>query len=189
MIAPRGRRSRRGAVVSFDAMSRLAPNAVWTLVFILGCSSSRLLAPGTRAPTFEALDQDAHRHRLGDDRGHPVVLYFYPRDGTPGCTREACSFRDVWNRFLDIGARVLGVSTDDVASHASFAREHHIPFPLLADPDGTIVRAYGVGRILGMASRVTYLIDGEGIVRRVFPDVDPGVHATELLEAIHALVP
>lgn len=159
------------------------------LVLTFGCSSSRLLAPGARAPEFHALDQDGRDRRLADERGHAVVLYFYPRDATPGCTREACSFRDVWSRFVEVGAQVLGVSTDDVASHAAFAREHRLPFPLLADPDGSITRLYGVGRTFGLASRVTYVIDRDGVIRRIFPDVDPGVHATEVLDAIHSLAP
>jgi thioredoxin-dependent peroxiredoxin len=153
----------------------------------LGCASSHLLAPGMPAPDFRSRDQNGREHTLVENRGHTVVLFFYPRDGTPGCTREACSLRDVWNRFEAVDARVFGVSTDDVASHASFAREHHLTFPLLADPDSVIVRAYGVGRTLGMASRITYLIDREGVIRQVFPDVDPGVHAMQLLEAIGQL--
>ncbi len=160
---------------------------VWALALTLGCSSTRLLAPGARAPEFRASDQSGHERSLSECRGRPVVLYFYPRDATPGCTREACSFRDVWGRFEAVGAQVFGVSTDDVASHAAFAREHRLPFPLLADPDGVIVRAYGVGRTLGMASRITYLIDREGVIRRVFPDVDPGVHAQQVLDAIAEL--
>jgi peroxiredoxin len=113
-----------------------------TIVFsvTLGCASSHLLAPGMCAPDFRARDQSGRERTLVENRGHTVVLFFYPRDGTPGCTREACSLRDVWNRFEAVDARVLGVSTDDVASHATFAREHHLTFPLLADPDSVIVR-------------------------------------------------
>lgn len=161
----------------------------WVVALTLGCASSNLLAPGARAPDFRAQDQRNETVTLAAQRGHPVVLYFYPRDATPGCTREACAFRDVWARFEAVDARVLGVSTDDVASHASFAREHRLPFPLLADPDRAIMGAYGVGRVFGMASRVTFLIDREGVIRRVFPDVDPGVHATQVLDAIAALPP
>ena len=170
-------------------MNSVGRRGAWVLVVTLGCTSSRLLAPGARAPEFQALDQEGRTHRLSDDRGHPVVLYFYPRDATPGCTREACAFRDVWGRFEEVGARLLGVSTDSVASHATFAREHHLPFPLLADTDGDIVRAYGIGRTFGLAARVTYVIDREGVIRRIFPDVDPGVHAAEVLDAVHALAP
>src|SRR5262245_22865711 len=104
-----------------------------------------LLAARARAPGFAARDQDGHTRTLTEFRGRAVVLYFYPRDGTPGCTREACAFRDVWRRLAATGAQVLGVSTDDVAAHARFAREHHLPFPLLADPGGRIADLYGVG--------------------------------------------
>src|SRR6185369_3328645 len=109
-----------------------------------------LLAPPTRAPEFDAPDQDGRVHRLAEFRGRVVVLYFYPRDGTPGCTREACAFRDAWQRLAATGAQVLGVSADDVRSHASFAREHRLQFPLLADTEGAVVRSYGVGRTFGM---------------------------------------
>jgi peroxiredoxin len=121
-------------------MTRSALHGTIVLSVTLGCASSHLLAPGMRAPDFRARDQSGRERTLVENRGHTVVLFFYPRDGTPGCTREACSLRDIWNRFEAVDARVLGVSTDDVASHATFAREHHLTFPLLADPDGVIVR-------------------------------------------------
>jgi peroxiredoxin Q/BCP len=111
-------------------------------------------------------------------------LYFYPRDGTPGCTREACAFRDAWTRLAATGAQVIGVSSDDVASHARFAREHHLSFPLLSDDGGAIARAYGVRRTFGLESRVTFIIDAEGRVARVFANVDPAVHADQVIAAL-----
>ncbi|MBP7683239.1 MAG: peroxiredoxin [Deltaproteobacteria bacterium] len=126
-------------------------------------------------------DQANTLRTLADYRGRPLVLYFYPRDGTPGCTREACAFRDAWGRYGAAGVQVVGVSTDSVESHAAFAREHELPFPLLADVDGALAEAFGVGTRLGMASRVTFLIDAEGIIRGLIEDVDPGVHAADVL--------
>lgn len=148
---------------------------------------ARLLTAGTRAPAVSAPDQDGHVRTLAEFRGHPVVLYFYPRDATPGCTVEASGFRDAWARYQAAGAQVLGVSFDDVASHARFAHDQRLPFPLLADPRGEIVASYGVPHSGSFASRVTFLIDREGVVRRVFPQVDPGAHADEVLQAIQAL--
>lgn len=146
-----------------------------------------LLAVGAHAPAISAQDQDGHTRTLAEFHGHPVVLYFYPRDATPGCTTEACGFRDAWARYQSAGAQVLGVSFDDVASHQRFAHDQHLPFPLLADPHGVIVGHYGVPHSGSFASRVTFLIDGQGVVRHVYPNVDPSVHATEVLTAIQAL--
>jgi peroxiredoxin Q/BCP len=146
-----------------------------------------LLQPAALAPDFVAPDQDAHPRALAEFRGRPVVLYFYPKDGTPGCTKEACAFRDAWKRYEAASAVVLGVSRDSVEKHRAFATEHALPFPLLADESGAICEKYGVRSTLGYASRVTFLIDRDGRVARVFPDVDPGVHAEELLAAIAAL--
>lgn len=150
-------------------------------------SERNALAPGAAAPDLSARDQSGTLRTLREFRGKVVVLYFYPRDGTPGCTREACAFRDAWDRLSAAGAQVVGVSTDSVESHREFADAHRIQFPLLADTDGRVCARYGVGSRLGMAERVTYLIDTQGVVRRVFPSVDPAVHVTEVLAAIEAL--
>lgn len=146
-----------------------------------------LVEVGERAPAFQVPDQAGRDRTLAEFAGQPVVLYFYPKDATPGCTREACAFRDAWDRLQAAGAVVLGVSRDDVASHARFAREHDLPFPLLADTDGEVVRAYGVGESFGMPNRVTFLIGPDGLVRRVYPRVDPGVHADEVIAALREL--
>lgn len=151
------------------------------------CSHGGLLAVGTTAPDRVLQDQSGASTSLASFRGSPLVVYFYPRDGTPGCTREACAFRDSWDRYEQAGVRIVGVSTDDVASHARFAREHDLPFPLLADVDGALARAFGVRQHLGMDSRVTFVLDGEGVVRSVFREVDPGVHAEEILAEIARL--
>lgn len=148
-----------------------------------------LLPERSAAPDFTARDQANAPRTLREFRGRPVVLFFYPRDGTPGCTREACAFRDAWARFSNVGAQVLGVSGDDVPSHERFAREHRLQFPLLADTDGSIANAYGVGRFLGMASRVTFVLAPDGTVARVFPNVDPAIHADEVLRVVQSVAP
>ena len=146
-----------------------------------------LLAEHATAPDFSAPDQNGRTRTLREFRGHAVVLFFYPRDGTAGCTREACAFRDAWQRLEQAGGQVVGVSTDDVESHARFATEHGLQFPLLADSSGNILRAYGVGTTLGMASRVTFVIGPDGRVVRVFPDVDPAIHANEVIQVLQTL--
>lgn len=147
------------------------------------------LAIGSPAPEFMLQDQSGRVRTLSEYRGHAVVLYFYPRDATPGCTTEACAFRDAWDRLQAAGAVVLGVSTDDAISHNRFRDEHHLPFDLLSDPDETAAGAYGVPVRMGFAARQTFLIDAQGNLARVWPDVDPGVHADEVLAAIAALPP
>lgn len=137
--------------------------------------------------------KDGQLH-LSDLRGHTVVLYFYPKDDTPGCTAEACSFRDANHRMQKQGIKVLGISTDDEASHRRFAEKYGLPFPLLADTDTSVSQAYGVygeknlyGKKYIGVSRVTFLIDKEGVVRKVWRRVKPAEHADEVLEAVEAL--
>jgi peroxiredoxin Q/BCP len=124
---------------------------------------------------------------LSENRGKPSVVYFYPKDDTPGCTKEACAFRDTWARFSERGVVIFGVSRDSAASHATFLEEHALPFPLVADETGAVQAAYGVPSRFGMAARVTFLVDGSGRIAHVWPDVDPGVHATQVLAAIDEL--
>jgi thioredoxin-dependent peroxiredoxin len=161
---------------------------------LIGCGARQrtdggkgLLPEGTAAPDLRATDQDGKAHAITDERGHPLVVYFYPRDATPGCTKEACAFRDVWKKFEAAGVQVFGVSSDDQASHAAFAREHKLTFPLLSDVDNTWAKAFGVPSTLGMYSRVTFLLDPSGKVAKVYPDVDPGVHAERVLADAAAL--
>jgi peroxiredoxin Q/BCP len=151
------------------------------------------LKEGDPAPPFSAVAQDGRRVSLADFKGRPVVLYFYPRDHTPGCTREACAFRDAFAEFQKRGAVVLGVSVDDVASHRRFAEKHALPFLLLADPDKAIVRAYGVwgtktflGRKFQGTHRVTFLIGPDGRIRNIWRKVKPDTHAAEVLAALEA---
>lgn len=124
---------------------------------------------GDVAPDFTLTSHTGEQVSLHDHRGRWVVLYFYPADDTPGCTKEACSFRDSYEDFTDAGAVVIGVSGDDLDSHRAFAEKHQLPFTLLSDDDGSLRRAYGVGKTLGLLpGRVTYVIDPEGVVREVY---------------------
>ena len=156
----------------------------------LGCGGApvvgpTLLAEGADAPDFMALDQAGEPRQLSLlRRRRPLVLFFYPRDGTPGCTEEACAFRDAWQRLQATGAAVVGVSTDGVETHRAFAEEHELPFPLLSDPDGAALARYGVPSMMGLAARVTFVIDRDGRIARVYPNVDPAVHLTEVLATL-----
>jgi peroxiredoxin Q/BCP len=125
---------------------------------------------GDAAPEFDLTDGAGKRVRLSDFRGkRNVVLYFYPKDDTPGCTKEACSFRDSYQSFTDAGAEVIGVSSDDGASHQKFAEKFHLPFTLVSDTGGGVRKRYGVPATLGLLpGRVTFVIDRDGIVRHVF---------------------
>jgi len=142
------------------------------------------LVAGEAAPDFELPDQNGDMHSLEDYRDEWVALYFYPKDDTPGCTTEACEFRDDIFKFRRMGAQVLGVSLDDEASHKEFSEKFGLPFPLLADPEGTTADAYGVKtRWLGIsvAKRQTFLIDPQGRIAKHYADVDPETHSAELL--------
>lgn len=145
---------------------------------------------GSDAPDFRLQDQDGEWHTLSDYEGQWVVLYFYPKDETPGCTTEACNFRDEIYRYRDLGAVVLGVSLDDVESHAEFAEKYELPFPLLADIEKQASQKYGVLASLGpisYASRQTFLINPAGEIARHYEDVDPEIHAQQVLDDLHAL--
>jgi len=142
---------------------------------------------GDAAPDFDLPDARGRRVRLADFKGkRGVVLYFYPKDDTPGCTKEACSFRDSYEEFRDAGAEVIGVSSDSEASHRSFAEKYRLPFVLVADAGGELRRRYGVPSTLGLLpGRVTYVIDREGIVRHVFnSQLQAAKHVDEALAVL-----
>ncbi len=149
-----------------------------------------MIKEGNVAPQFTATNTNGETIRLKDLRGKKVVLYFYPKDDTPGCTKEACSFRDEFSEFKKQGIEVIGVSTDSEASHKKFTTKYKLPFTLLADTDHSIADAYGVygekkfmGRTYMGVKRMTFLIDEKGKVKKVFEKVKPEEHAREVLEA------
>lgn len=142
------------------------------------------IVAGDAAPGFELPDQNGDLHALEDYRDGWVALYFYPKDDTPGCTTEACEFRDDIFKFRRMNTQIIGVSLDDEASHKEFAEKYALPFPLLADPEGTTADAYGVKtKWLGMsmAKRQTFLIDPHGNIAKHYENVDPDTHSAELL--------
>lgn len=156
-----------------------------------GSTASRPGSPlgaGSAAPDVAGSDQSGSTVRLKDLRGKPVLVFFYPKAGTPGCTKEACAFRDVWQRYQAAGIRVVGVSHDSVSDQAAFAREHGFKFPLVSDTEGTWGAAFGVPlRIWKFYSRISFLIGRDGKVAKTYLDVDPGVHASQVLADAQAL--
>jgi peroxiredoxin Q/BCP len=148
------------------------------------------LKPGDDAPAFELLDQHSRVHKLSDYRGQWLVLYFYPRDDTPGCTTEACEFRDDVFMLKRMGVALLGISTDDVKSHQEFAEKYHLPFSLLSDPDGEVAREYGSLTNLGLlkfAKRHTFVIDPDNRVAKVYRNVQPKTHSDQVIADLKAL--
>jgi thioredoxin-dependent peroxiredoxin len=150
-----------------------------------------LLAVGTPAPEFTTTDQDGKKRSLSDFKGKKVILYFYPKDNTPGCTKEACAFRDHFAEFRQLGVEILGVSVDHEKSHKSFVQKYDLPFTLLTDTEKRLVEAYGVwgeknlyGKKYLGTNRVTYLIDEAGKIAAVFPKVRPDKHAEEILASL-----
>lgn len=143
-------------------------------------TSRSMLERGDTAPDITARDQDGETVTLSEIDGR-IILYVYPKDDTPGCTTEACAFRDAIDRFRERDLTVLGVSTDTADSHARFAAKHDLPFRLLADPDHTIIDAYGVPIHRGHAARVTFVIGPDRTIERVYPDVDPEAHVDTIL--------
>jgi peroxiredoxin Q/BCP len=152
------------------------------------------LQAGIKAPEFSLPDEDGTLHKLSDYLGKPVLLYFYPRDDTPGCTTEACNFRDDYSAYESSGVVIFGVSGDDEKSHTKFKQKYELPFHLLADSEKQVVKLYDVwgkkkmyGREFDGIFRTTYLIDAEGKIARVFEKVKPAAHSAEVLKAIEEL--
>lgn len=146
---------------------------------------------GDKAPDFTAKDQNGKTVSLSDFKGKPVILYFYPKDDTPGCTAEACSFRDNYQSLLGKGYAVIGVSTDDEKSHKKFETKFSLPFPLIADPDKKIVEAYGVwveknmyGKKYMGTARTTFLIDANGIITKVIDKVDTQNSSQQVIDLL-----
>ena len=145
------------------------------------------LQAGSPAPLFETRDQYDHPFRLADRKGVWTVLYFYPKDGTPGCTKQACAFRDSLKPIQELGAQVYGVSRGDIKSHARFTRKHGLTFPLLADPEGRVVALYGAKGMLGWAKRWTFLIGPDLVIRHVERNVDPAADAERVAAKLKEL--
>lgn len=140
---------------------------------------------GEAAPDFDLPDQNGVQHTLKGYAGKWLVLYFYPKDDTPGCTQEACAFRDDLHKLTALGAQVVGISVDDSDSHAEFAKKYHLPFPLLADKTAAVAAKYGALTNLGLikfAKRYTFLIDPQGKVAKVYMKVETSKHSTEIIE-------
>ncbi len=145
---------------------------------------------GAAAPDFNLLDQAGQPHQLKNYAGKWLVLYFYPKDDTPGCTQEACAFRDDLSKLTQLGAQVVGISVDDGASHAEFAKKYHLPFPLLADKSTEVAARYGALRdmvVFKIAKRYTFLIDPQGKVAKVYEKVETSKHSTEIIEDLKQL--
>ena len=162
--------------------------AVGFLLMILALKSnaaSKLPKVGDIAPTFSLADQTGKIRKLEDYSGKWVVLYFYPKDDTPGCTKEACSFRDDLKQLEKLGAQIIGVSVDDSDSHAKFASKYHLPFPLLADQDAKVAESYGAVNnllIIKIAKRYTFLIDPSGKIAEIYLDVNTSRHSQEIID-------
>jgi thioredoxin-dependent peroxiredoxin len=157
-----------------------------SLALAAGCSKAPAPAEdlvGRAAPDFSAPAQDGTSFHLAAARGKPVVLYFYPKDETPGCTKEACSFRDSWAPLASTGAVLVGISADPPDSHKAFADHWKLPFTLVSDPDGSIARQYGVP-FEGRHKRQTIVIGRDGTIRKAYRAVDVGVHAGQILDDV-----
>lgn len=150
---------------------------------------AKALANGDPAPLIALPDQTGIERRSDQLNGRPLVLFFYPKDDTPGCTAEACAFRDSHGELTELGAEVWGVSGDDTESHRRFAERHNLPYPLLVDRGNRLRQAFGVPAVLGLLpGRVTYVIDGQGVIRHVFNNLlDGAAHRREAIEAVRRI--
>jgi peroxiredoxin Q/BCP len=168
-----------------------------SLFVVLACNSQvkrpdggeGLLSMGATAPDFSATTKAGEPTKLSSliADHEPVIVYFYPKDETPGCTKEACAFRDAWTKFTNKHVGLVGVSRDTEQSHREFVKTHNLPFPLAADEDGKIAASYGVKSTLGMSQRVSFLVGRDGKIAKVWPKVDPAIHADEVLAQVDAL--
>ena len=154
----------------------------------------KMIQEKTKAPDFNLLDEDGNSHTLSEYKGTPLILYFYPKDNTPGCTTEACNFRDDYSAYEKAKVTILGVSPDSVKSHKKFKEKYQLPFTLLSDPDHTVCEAYGVwaekqmmGKKYMGILRTTFVINKDGVVEKVFEGVKPSEHSKEVLAVVKNL--
>jgi len=183
-----------GAIVAFGCSREPAPTAVaapsaspspaiTATASATPSVAAAVPAVGDPAPQIVATASNGQKIDLTAMKGKHVVVYFYPKDDTPGCTKEACAFRDAWAKLEKASIVVVGVSHDDDASHKAFAEKHKLPFALVADNDGSIAKRFAVPEIKpGIYSRVSYLVGPDGKIKKIYPKVDPGLHADEILE-------
>lgn len=158
--------------------------------FISVSRAGTLPKDGDKAPDFNLPDAKGELHQLSNYANKWLVLYFYPKDDTPGCTKEACSFRDDLAQLDKLGAQVVGISVDDSNSHAKFAEKYHLPFPLLADKDGKVADSYGALTnlfIIKLAKRYTFLIDPQGVIVKTYLSVDTSRHSQEIIDDLKKL--
>jgi thioredoxin-dependent peroxiredoxin len=153
-------------------------------------ANDSLLPVGASAPEVVGKDPAGAAVKLSSQKGHFAVVYFYPKDETAGCTKEACAFRDASDKFVKAGVTIFAVSRDDDASHKGFRDHYHLPFPMVADTSGALQNAYGVSSVMpgvNLSARVTFLVGPDGKIARVWPKVDPVVNAKEVLDVVAAL--
>jgi peroxiredoxin Q/BCP len=146
-----------------------------------------LVQSGTKSPDFSLPDHDGKTHQLSSYRGHFVLVYFYPKDFTPGCTKEACAIRDEYKNFEKNDIKVFGISSDSGGSHKKFIEKYHLPFPLLSDPEKKVIKSFGAVGAVGKTMRVSILINPEGDIIKTYPHVDPAAHAKEILADIKSM--
>lgn len=171
-------------------MMRLKTFLILLVAFVNPALADEVPAVGSVAPQFSLPEQSGKLMTLESLRGKWVVLYFYPKNDTPGCTEEACSFRDDMGQLTALGARIVGVSIAETESNAEFAKKYHLPFPLLADRDGEVAKRYGAfsdWKIARFARRYTFLIDPEGRIAKVYLKVDTSKHSTEIIADLKQL--
>lgn len=169
---------------------RVSTILLFALALLLGSAQAGDLRVGQPAPAFELPDQHGETHRLADYADGWLVLYFYPKNETPGCTTEACNFRDAMHRLIAQDTQILGVSMDSQASHQAFAEKYELPFSLLSDPDGVTVRDYGALSnflVVRFAKRHSFIIDPDGRLAKIYRDVDPDEHVFEVLADLRQL--
>lgn len=171
-------------------ISRLRRALCLLLPMAATAAQAALPGVGQAAPDFELPDQQGQLRRLASWRGKWLVLYFYPKNDTPGCTEEACTFRDDWLQLSDLGAEVVGISVDSMASHQAFTQKYKLPFPLLADTQGDVAQRYGAisdWKLFKFAKRYTFLIDPQGRIAKVYRSVDTSRHSAEIVADLRAL--
>lgn len=172
-------------------LAMVAALIIFPVLFVVQTSrAGELPVVGKPAPDFNLPDQNGRKHSLQAYRGKYLVLYFYPKDDTPGCTQEACAFRDDLDQLTELGAQVVGISVDDSDSHAEFAKKYHLPFPLLADRHGEVADSYGALLNLGimkLARRYTFMIDPQGNIIHEYLSVDTSRHSKDIIEDLKQL--